>query len=318
MRHHPCVIGTEESTIAHVTPPGTPLAEVDVTPELARALLAAQHPDLADLPITPFGSGFDNVMLRLGDELALRLPRREMSVPLVQYELRWLPLLAPRLPLPIPAPVREGVPGEGYPWPWSVVRWIDGEPADVAPPADPVATADVLGRFLSALHEPAPADAPVNPYRGVPLAARADEMHTRLDALATPVAGVVAHDTVRAEVAAAIALPYWDGPPLWLHGDLHPRNILVSEGAISGIIDFGDITSGDPATDLAVVWMLLPSDVHHRFRTAYGPIDDTTWQRARAWALFFAIFLAFVAQRDGDPARAATATAPLARVFDER
>ena len=162
---------------------------------------------------------------------------------------------------------------------------LPGQIAELNPPADPVDAAASLGQFLGALHEPAPADAPVNPFRGVPLANRTEVFESRLDRLAADVDAAAA----RLVWAEALAAPRWDGPPLWLHGDLHPANILVDRGRISGVIDFGDITAGDPATDLSVAWALLPGAAHAAFRDAYGAAGGPAsaagiWLRARGWA----------------------------------
>jgi aminoglycoside phosphotransferase (APT) family kinase protein len=267
-----------------------PAAEVDVSPELVRRLLAAQQPDLAQLPVEVMANGWDNLMCRLGGQLAVRLPRRAIAARLLQHEQRWLPVLAPRLPLPTPAPVRAGQPAFGYPWPWSVVPYLPGQVAARTPPADPRAAAAGLGGFLGALHAPAPPDAPANAVRGVPLAARRP---TDMENLTT-LGGRIDRRTVLREWDAALAAPPWDGPPVWVHGDLHPANILVHRGRVSGVIDFGDLTSGDPATDLSVAWMLLPADCHGAFRDAYraagGRLDgDGTWARARGWALVLSL-----------------------------
>src|SRR5215469_7571300 len=160
-----------------------PAAEVDVSPDLVRRLLAAQQPDLAHLPVTMMAHGWDNVMCLVGDDLVARLPRREMSVNCLVNEQRWLPVLAPQLPLPVPAPVRAGRPGLGYPWAWSVVPFLPGRVAARHPPADLLAAAASLGGFLGALHAPAPPDAPVNPFRGVPLADRGRLVAEHLGAL---------------------------------------------------------------------------------------------------------------------------------------
>lgn len=262
-----------------------PAAEVSISPDLVRRLLAAQHPDLAGLPAEVMTNGWDNVIVRLGDALLARLPRRELAAKLVLHEQQWLPVLAPRLPLPIPAPVRVGRPALGYPWPWSVVPYLPGEMAASHPPADPRDAAVSLGRFLGALHQPASPGAPANPYRGVALGSRTEAFLANLSALN----GSVDHRTVAREWQAAAAEPPWDRPPVWVHGDLHPANILVHHGRLSGVIDFGDITSGDPAADLSVAWMLLPADCHRTFRDAYAAAgqaaDDGTWVRARGWAL---------------------------------
>jgi aminoglycoside phosphotransferase (APT) family kinase protein len=264
-----------------VTARPRPAAELDVTEDLVRRLLAAQHPDLADRPLLLADSGWDNVIFRLGAELAVRLPRRAAAVPLVAHEQRWLPTLAPRLPLPIPAPVRIGAPGEGYPWPWSVLPWFPGTTALATPPADLGATADVLGRFLAALHQPAPADAPVNPFRGRPVATCTERIHERLDQLGP----AVDRRALLTVLASAVAAPVDPGPAVWLHGDVHPGNLVVDDGAVSAVIDFGDLTAGDPASDLAVAWMLFPPEVRPRFVAATSHDDPAVWRRARGWAV---------------------------------
>ena len=290
-------------------PAARPAAEFEVTAALVRALLAEQHPDLADLPLTELASGWDNVIYRLGDDLTVRLPRRQAGAELVASEQRWLPELAPELPVPIPAPVRIGQPGEGYPWSWSVCRWLPGARAVDAPPHDPAATADVLGRFVRALHRPAPDDAPRNPVRGVPLGARSESVARWLTALDDAVAG----EELRGRWAELVSVPPWPGPPVWLHGDLHPGNILVHRGRVSAVIDFGDLTAGDPATDLAVAWMLLPAPARAGFRDAAGPVDDHTWARAEGWALFFG--LAIAANSADDPQFAQVGLRTLAEVL---
>jgi aminoglycoside phosphotransferase (APT) family kinase protein len=231
------------------------------------------------------GSGWDNAVFRLGDELCVRLPRRQASAGLVDHELRWLPALAPDHPLPIPVPVRRGRPGQGYPWTWSICRWIDGETALHHAPAGAEATATTLGRFVCVLHQPAPADARTNPCRGTPLAERAPlvEEHLARLALDTHIA------VIRQIWDSALAEPPWAEAPCWLHGDLHPGNLVVSAGRLVGVVDFGDLTAGDPATDLAVAWMLFPPEVRPVFREAAGDIDDATWGRARGWALALAV-----------------------------
>lgn len=262
-----------------------PAAEVDIDADLVRALLRDQHPDLADLELREVAFGWDNVVFRLGDDLAVRIPRRHLAATLIEHEQRWLPVLAPTLPLPVPAPVRIGRPALGYPWSWSVVPWMTGGEAATNPPADPYAAATTLGTFLRALHRPAPDDAPRNPYRGIPLAERHDLTVAAIAALA----GSVDTAVVRARWDELVGTPPWTGPPLWLHGDLHPANLLVRDGRLAGVIDFGDLTSGDPATDLMVAWALLPRDAHAAFRAAAGDVDAATWRRARGWALAHAV-----------------------------
>ena len=262
-----------------------PEAEVELGADLVRALLLEQHPDLAHLPIVPVASGWDNVVFRLGDHLAVRLPRRAMGAALAVHEQRWLPELAPGLPLPVPAPVRVGAPGRVYRWPWSVVPWFHGEEAARADPLDWMDTAERLASFLVALHRPAPPDAPVNPLRGRPLGERTSRLVAGLDELGD----LVDRRRVEALWADLVATEAWDGPPLWLHGDLHPRNLIVDRGRLAAVVDFGDLTAGDPATDLSVAWFWLPAPAREVFRDVLGDVDDSTWRRAKGWALALAV-----------------------------
>ena len=275
-----------------------PAAEVTVTGSLVRELLGEQHADLAHLPLVKIAEGWDNAIFRLGDELAVRLPRRAASAPLIEHEHRWLPELAPRLPVAVPVPLRVGVPCRLFAWSWSIVRWLPGRSLVDVPVAEPVAVTGVLERFLLALHQPAPADAPRNPWRGVPLAARTGSLHEHLRQL-----GDIINRTAALNLwEQALATPPWPGPPLWLHGDLHPGNLLVTDGRLSGVIDFGDLTSGDPATDFAVLWM-LPSSIRARFNAWKGNAPDALEMRARGWAL--ALGLAYLAHSRDDAPMAA-------------
>lgn len=270
-----------------------PAAEVEIDEEVVRRLLQAQHPDLADLAdlaLEPLAQGWDNILFRLGDDLTVRLPRRSVAAGLVANEQRWLGELAPTLPLPIPTPTRIGQPDGAYPWSWSVCPWLTGDTAELAPPADPTAAASTLGSFVRALHVEAPPDAPGNEWRGVPLTARVERMAQALGDLdrlgvATDIA---ARNEIESAWSDAVAVDPWSSPPLWLHGDLHTLNVLVSAGNISGVIDWGDITSGDPACDLAIAWLLFGPGPRSVFREASG-CDDATWARARGWALAFAV-----------------------------
>ncbi|BCJ36176.1 hypothetical protein Athai_36790 [Actinocatenispora thailandica] len=266
-----------------------PAAEVPVSVELVRRLVAEQRPDLAGLDVAVLANGWDNLVCRLGDRLLVRLPRRAMAAELVAHEQRWLPELAPRLPLPVPAPVFAGRPGHGYPWPWSIVPYLPGRVAADTPPVSSAA-AVALGGFLAALHTPAPPDAPPHASRGIPLARRAEGVADLLARLDDPSRRVAAAGLWQ----AVLEVPGWLGPPQWLHGDLHPANLLVERGALSAVLDFGDLTSGDPAGDLSVAWMLFDADHRSVFRAAYGAADDHTWQRARGWALVLGlVFVTF-------------------------
>ncbi len=272
-----------------------PAAEVEVTEALARSLLLDQHADLADLPLRLLANGWDNVIFRLGDELTVRLPRRQLAAELIDHEQRWLPDLAERLPIPIPAPVRAGRPALGYPWRWSVCPWFEGDEAVHAELADPVREAERLGRFVAALHVPAPPDAPVNPVRSHPIDVLSERVALNVGTLGPG----VDTEAVRALWADLIHTPPWDGPPMWAHGDLHAGNVLVEDGSISAVIDFGDITAGDPAVDLAVAWMLFDGDARAVFRETAGAGDDAVWRRGRAWALHFALL--YLAHSADDP-----------------
>jgi aminoglycoside phosphotransferase (APT) family kinase protein len=259
---------------------------VSVEERIVRSLLAEQHPDLARLPLTHVADGWDNELWRLGDSLAVRLPRRDLAAPLARKEQRWLPELAPRLPLPIPVPLRAGAASGEYPWPWSIVPWLGGEPGDREPMTRPDDAARRLGGFLRGLHEPAPPDAPHNPFRGVPLADRGDAFDERLSALADEVDVGAARAVWNDGVAAG-----WEGPPVWVHGDLHPANVLVEDGTISAVIDWGDLTAGDPAIDLAAAWLLLPAGCVRPVLDAYGDTCSALERRASAWAIYFALVL---------------------------
>jgi aminoglycoside phosphotransferase (APT) family kinase protein len=262
-----------------------PEAEVEIDAALVRSLVAVQHPDLADRPIVEVASGWDNVVFRLGDDLAVRLPRREIGAWLALIEQRWLPELAPRLPLPVPAPVRLGEPGPGYPWTWSIVPWFRGEEAALADPTDWDDAAVQLGRFLAALHQPAPADAPISPFRGVPLVDRTARLVESLDTLG----GQVDRSRIEALWASCLQAAPPVGPPVWVHGDLHPRNLVTADGRLAAVVDFGDITQGDRATDLSVAWFWLPAGARPVLREAVGGVDEDTWWRAKGWALALAV-----------------------------
>jgi aminoglycoside phosphotransferase (APT) family kinase protein len=262
----------------------TPAAEVEIDKALVTALLREQHPDLAGAEIRPVGSGWDNALFRVGRNWVVRLPRRTVAVSLLRNELRWLPEIADGLPLPIPVPVRSGASGCGYPWPWSIAPWLAGDTAEAASPTDLGAAADALGAFLAAFHGPAPAAAPANPFRGVPLAHRQAALDSGLARLEGALDGAFDVAAMRARWAEVRDTPVWPGPSVWLHGDVHPLNLLVHRGQLAGVIDFGDLTAGDPASDLAIAWMMFRGRSRDRFRRAAGA-DDDTWRRALGWAL---------------------------------
>ena len=260
--------------------------EIEITVELVRGLLRDQHPDLADRPVRLGARGWDNQMWRLGDDLAVRLPWATGTADaLLRKEYAWLPSLAPYLPLPVPVPQRLGEPSARFPRPWLVTTWVPGTPADRAPVTRAHAAAGSLATFLTALHRPAPGGALTSSGRGGPLTDHTDQF-TRGLAEVTERGLVDDPDAVRAVWRDAVTAPEWTGPALWLHADLHPANVLTTDGTICGVIDFGDLCVGDPAYDLAAGWILLPDDTIDDFYAAYQPSPDAgTLRRARGWAM---------------------------------
>ncbi|WP_341998926.1 aminoglycoside phosphotransferase family protein [Microbacterium sp. LWH7-1.2] len=289
--------------------PDKPAAEVSIDTALIRGLLADRVipviPDAGELSLRKVAEGWDCEVWRLGEDYAVRLPRRALAAPLVLHEQAVLPSVAERLsPLGVrvPAPVVDGVADRDYPWAWSVVPWIDGISAIEESAAERGEWADTLARALGALHVAAPDDHPVNPFRGVPLAARADDVEERLRTLRD--SGVLDDASARRIDAiwqAGAAATPWNRTPVWIHGDLHPGNLVARDGALVGIIDFGDVTAGDPAYDLAVAWLAFDAGGRERFTAAAGfDYDADVWVRAHAWAA--AVVLMLLAHSDDNPA----------------
>lgn len=287
----------------------TPAAEWPIDQALVRGLLDDQHPDLAHLPLRWVDHGWDNVMFRLGDALAVRLPRREVAIDGVRHEQTWLPRLARELPIRVPVPVRIGVSSAPFPWPWSVVEWLPGTAADLAPP-DPD-QAEAMADFLRALHRPASPDLPVNRLRGQPLAERGEAVERLLDDLPRAF-GSFAQSGLRRTWNRAVAAPPASSDRL-IHGDLHPRNVLIEDGTIRGIADWGDICRGDPALDLASAWMLFGDPAARaRMLDRYGA-SEPVCRRSRGWALFLSAVLL-----GADARHAAVAEATLRRLLEGR
>jgi aminoglycoside phosphotransferase (APT) family kinase protein len=257
--------------------------EVDTDVSLVRRLLLAQFPHWADLPIEPLPSaGTVNAIYRLGDDLAVRLPRVGQWARDLEKELHWLPKLAPHLPLPVPEPLAVGRPGAEYPWQWSVYRWLEGENATIEAIADPRQAAIELARFVGALRQIDPAGAP--PGRGVSLAKRDAETRAAIASLD----GMVDADDLTAAWDAALAEPAWADEPVWIHGDLLYGNVLAVRGRISAVIDWGAAGVGDPACDLMAGWTFFSAETRDVFRAALS-VDDATWARGRGWALSVAV-----------------------------
>lgn len=309
-------------------PPATDVAQAPTSPgsrnaphadeATVRRLLRQQVPALADRPLVPGPTGWDNAHWLLGGDLAVRLPRRRTAVGLVVNEVTWLPVLAERLPVAVPVPVHTGEPGDGWPWPWSVIPWFAGERSDLAyPPAEPDEHAAALARFLAPLHVPAPDDAPHNPYRSIPLADRAARTEEALAALAARGEDDGATDVLAAAWRLGVEAPAHAGPRTWIHGDLHPGNQLVHDGRLHAVVDWGDVAGGDPAADLATAWWTLPVAVHATFRAAYGGIDDATWRRGMGWAATIALYLLREGPAVNDPALVSMARRTVGRLRTE-
>ncbi|BAZ09426.1 putative phosphotransferase enzyme family [Calothrix sp. NIES-4071] len=266
---------------------GTPKSEVEIDVFLVKSLLQKQHSDLAHLPINLVDAGFDNAIFRLGEKFSIRLPRRQVAATLIENEQTWLPQLASHLPIPVPNIYRIGQPGNNYPWRWSILPWLSGVAADYHPPHPE--QAKVFASFLRTLHIPAPSEAPKNPFRGVQLQQRVVMMSERMQRLETNTNFITPEIKNIWNQALSVLI---DVPATWLHGDLHPRNILVENGAITGVIDWGDMTSGDASTDLASIWMLFSSrSARENMIAEYGNISEATLMRAKGWAIVFAVLL---------------------------
>ena len=287
----------------------TPPAEVEINAALIGSLLRAQHPDLADLPIQIMEAGWDNVMVRLGETHALRLPRRAAADPLILNEQKYLPELALKLPLPIPAPIRTGTPQADYPFHWSVLKWLPGQAADLGPPDDTQARR--LAHFLHTLHHlPIPAPHPKNPHRDCPLLRKKRDTEKRMATirahsdLITPQVEQAWQDGLGAEI---------DLPKSLIAGDVHARNVLTNNGKISAIIDWGDMCVGDPATDLASIWALFDMPVARQDAITAYKMSQETLARAKGWAVFFGVILYETGQKD-TPRHAVMGQATLQRI----
>jgi aminoglycoside phosphotransferase (APT) family kinase protein len=289
-----------------------PEPEVSIDVALVSELLAAQHPDLTGLPLSLHAEGWDNVTFRCGTDLAVRLPRRRLGAEIIDTEIRWLPEIAPSLGVPVPASLRTGEPQGGYPWRWCVVPWIEG---DEAGPFDLGAEgAAQLGDFLGRLHAISPPkDPPRNPFRGGPLEETATRALARIERIATHDDPLASHMTdLRHEYLAGLEVAR-DVPETWLHGDLHPRNVLVKHESIAGVLDWGDMCVGDPCTDLAAAWLFLDPADHDAVWERYEP-SAATLARSRAWAVAYGAML-LEAGRGADPLLEAAGRAALQRLL---
>jgi aminoglycoside phosphotransferase (APT) family kinase protein len=283
--------------------------EIDAT--LVARLVASQFPQWAELPITTAEpDGWDNRSFRLGSELLVRLPSAEAYAAQVRKEHRWLPVLAPQLPLPIPVPLAMGEPAEGYPWNWSVYRWLAGVPASIASIPDLTQFAVAVADFLVCLQRidatEGPAPGRHNFFRGGPLETYDAETRNAISAVRELINAELAIEVWETALATT-----WHGLPVWVHGDVAAGNLLVRDGRLSAVIDFGSSGVGDPASDLMIAWTFLSVESRQAFRAAL-PLEAATWARGRGWALWKAL-ITFAGNLNTDPTAAATAR----RVIDD-
>jgi aminoglycoside phosphotransferase (APT) family kinase protein len=263
--------------------------ELDIGESLARSLISSQFPDLSHLPIRKIASdGTENTIFRLGDDLAIRLPRVAGAARQAEREVLWLPRLANHLPLALPEPIELGRPTTEFPHHWAICRWLEGENAFVRPVDDLTVAARTLARFVQSLRR-APVDGDGSLVaaasgRGVDLIHR--DKQTR--AAIAECEGLTDITTLAGIWDHALATPAWRGPPVWVHGDIHVGNLLTSGGRITGIIDWGCLGMGDPACDLTVAWSMMDRESRAIFRAELG-IDEATWIRGRAWAISVAV-----------------------------
>ena len=286
--------------------------DVKIDAALVRRLMASQFPQWANLPVAPVdSSGWDNRTFRLGAAMSVRLPSAAGYAPQVTKEQTWLPFLEPLLPLPIPAPLALGRPDLGYPWPWSVYEWLEGDSAAAAMPDDLERFALDLAAFLNALQR---IDATGGPppglhsaYRGGSLLHYDAETRAAISALGSAIDGQAALALWEHALESA-----WHGPPVWFHGDVALGNLLVTDGRLSAVIDFGCAGVGDPACDTVIAWTLFSGQSRAAFQSALR-VDEATWTRGRAWALWKALITLY----DSDPAKAAEARAVIEAVLEE-
>lgn len=286
-----------------------------VDDDLVRRLVAAQFPQWAELPVTRWPSGGTvNAMYRLGGAMVVRLPLVAGGAEDVAAEQKWLPRLAPLLPTAVPHVLGAGRPAEGYPWPWSVYRWLPGEHPEAGALTDPVRLAQDLAEFVAAMRSVTLPGAP-NAYRGGPLALLDASTRAAIGQLRAIPEEDVDCDAVIAVWDHALRTPVRDEPPVWLHADLMPGNLLIADGRLSSVIDFGCMGTGDPACDLFPAWNLLPPRARDVFRASLA-VDDPTWLRGRARTLSQAL-IALPYYRTTNPTMAANARHVIRAVLEE-
>ena len=284
--------------------------------DLVRRLIAGQFPQWAGLAVQRWPSGGTvNAMYRLGGDMAVRLPLVPGGATDVSLEQQWLPRLAPHLPARIPEVLGAGEPAQGYPWPWSVYRWLAGENPEAGVLSEPVLLAGDLAAFVAAMRSITLLGAP-KAHRGGPVASLDADTRAAIRELRGIPEEDVDCDAVASVWEQALRAPSWDGPPVWLHADLMPGNLLIDGGRLAAVIDFGCTGAGDPACDLFPAWNLLPAEAREVFREALA-VDDATWIRGRGRTLSQAL-IALPYYRRTNPAMAHNARHVIWAVLDER
>ncbi|MEM9387900.1 MAG: aminoglycoside phosphotransferase family protein [Pseudomonadota bacterium] len=260
------------------------MERLQIDESLVRSLLA-QCPELSGESIQLVGHGWDNVIVRVGSTLALRLPYHPTADELILKEQQWIPVLAPHLPLAVPLPVHCGKPQGSYPYHWTLQRWLPGVTANVSVPA--ADQAGVLVHFLQALHrQPLPSHPPRNRLRDCRLAGKDPAVQSRLVTLRE--SGVSVSPAIEAIWRRGLATAI-DVPRSLIMGDLHSQNVLVRDSKLAAVIDWGDLCVGDPATDLASIWCLLPTPASRQVALTEYAATESTIARAMAWAAFFGL-----------------------------
>ncbi|OAS16499.1 aminoglycoside phosphotransferase family protein [Paenibacillus oryzisoli] len=290
--------------------------EIAIDLKSVQHLISSQFPQWAELPIRPVDSaGTDNAIYRLGDDMAVRLPRAEWAIGQVEKEQRWLPKLAPMIPISLPVPLAKGVPTENYPWFWSVYSWLEGENATVGQLDSYKQAAIAIAQFINAMQAidatGGPAPGAHNSGRGEPLAMRDGAVRDAITSLNR----IIDPDVALAQWNLALQTQEWQGQGVWIHGDLHPGNLLIEQGQLSAVIDFGTLGVGDPACDLMVAWTFLTKGSREEFRSLLT-VDEATWERGRGWALSFGL-VAYAYYIDKNPGLAAISRRTIDEVLNE-
>lgn len=286
-------------------------SEIATTETLVRSLVGQQFPEFSHLPVERFASaGTDNAMYRLGNDLAVRLPRVGWAVDMVTKEQRWVPVLASQLSLRVPLPIAHGSPCREFPHPWSIVEWLPGEIATLDRLADPVHAAETLGRFVNRLQQIEATAGPTH-VRGGPV--RNDD-----EAVRRAIAGLNGElDSTALERAweRVLEVPDYSGLPRWSHGDLGPLNLLAHEGCLTSVIDWGTCGVGDTSVDARVAWNLFDQNGREAYRTVAG-FDDESWERGKGWILTGVTGV--VHYRDSNPALVQTLINGIQAVLDDK